>query len=53
MSGDFAISPNRTLTIAPGQTTSTGEVTVEAAENNVDAPDKTLTVSATASGGAG
>ena len=46
--GDFTLSTNRTLTIAAGQTSSTGEVTVGAVDNKVDAPDKTVTVSATA-----
>ena len=41
---DFALSANRTLTIASGQTTSTGTVTVSANGNSVDAADKTLTV---------
>ena len=34
------------LTIAAGSTTSTGVVTVTAVDNVVDAPDKTVTVSA-------
>ena len=46
--GDFTLSTNRTLTIAAGQTSSTGEVTIGAVDNNVDAPDKMVTVSATA-----
>ena len=40
-----------TLTIAPGATESTGTVTVTAVNNAVDAPDKTLTLAGTASGG--
>ncbi|MDE0405835.1 MAG: hypothetical protein OXI53_11060, partial [Nitrospira sp.] len=40
-----------TLTIAPGRTTSTGVVTLTATDNNVDAPNTTVAVSATASGG--
>ena len=46
--GDFALSTNRTLAIAAGQTTSTGTVTITANDNNVDAPDKVVTVSGTA-----
>ena len=48
---DFTLSANRTLTIAAGQTSSTGTVTITAVDNVVDAPDKLVTVSATASGG--
>ena len=46
--GDFALSNAKTLTIAAGQTASTGVVTVTAKDNTVDAPDKSVTVSATA-----
>ena len=48
--GDFTLSSNRMLTIAAGATTSTGmvTVTVTANDNNVDAPDKRVTVSAMA-----
>ena len=53
VSGDFAITSNKTLTIAPGSTTSTGTVTITGVDNNVDAPDKSVTVSATVSGGDG
>lgn len=49
--GDFTVSANRTLTIPKGQTASTGAVTVEAVDNNVFAPDKTVTISASAAGG--
>ena len=49
--GDFTVSANKTLSIAAGATTSTGAVTITAVDNNVDAPNKTVTVSATASGG--
>ena len=45
---DYTLSSNRVLTIAAGATTSTGEVTVTAVDNAVDAADKTVTVSATA-----
>ena len=46
--GYFTLSANRTLTIAAGGTSSSGAVTVGAVDNNVDAPDKMVTVSATA-----
>ena len=46
--GDFALGSNRTLAIAAGSTSSTGTVTVTAVGNNVDAPDREVTVSATA-----
>ena len=46
--GDFMLSANRTLTIPAGQTDSTGTVTVRAVNNNVDAPNTTLTVSGAA-----
>ena len=51
--GDFALSSATTLTIASGQTASTGAVTVTAVDNATDAPDKSVTVSGTASGGGG
>ncbi len=53
VSGDFTLSSNPVLTIAAGATTSTGVVTITAVDNDVDAPDKTVTVSATVSGGNG
>ena len=46
---DVALSSNRTLTIAAGDTVSTGEVTLTAKYNNVDGPDKTVQVSGTTS----
>ena len=52
-SGDFALSADTTLTIAAGETSSTGTVTVTAVDNTVDAPDKSVTVSATVSGDSG
>ena len=52
VSGDFTQS-GATLTIAAGDTTSTGTVTLTAVNNAVDAPDKTVTVSGAASGGNG
>ena len=48
VSGDFVLSTNRILTIAADQTDSTGTVTVRAVNNTVDAPNKTVRVSATA-----
>ena len=51
VAGDFGLSSATTLTIAAGDTTSTGTVTVTANGNTVDAPDKEVTVSGTAAGG--
>ncbi len=48
VAGDFTQS-GALLTIAAGATSSTGTVTITANDNSVDAPDKTVTVSATAS----
>ena len=48
--GEFTLSPNSDLTISAGSTTSTGTVTITAVDNLVDAPDKTVKVSATARG---
>ena len=45
--GDFALSNNKVLLIATGSTTSTGAVTITAVDNATDAPNKTVTVSAT------
>ena len=53
VSGDVTISSNRTLTIAAGQTSSTGAVTITGVDNGVDAPDKFVLVWATVSGGRG
>ena len=53
VAGDFALSAATTLTIAANATTSTGTVTITAADNDVDAPDKRVTVSGTAAGGNG
>ncbi len=53
VSDDFGLSSANTLTIASGSTTSTGTVTVAAADNATDAPDKSVTVSATVAGGNG
>ena len=52
VAGDFTLSGS-TLTISAGSQTSTGTVTIEARDNNVDAPDKQVTVSATASNSQG
>jgi len=49
---DFTLS-NNILTIAAGETNSTGRVTITADNNNVDEPNKIFTVQATASGGHG
>ncbi len=52
VAGDFTLA-GATLTIAAGQTASTGAVTVTAVNNALDAADRTVTVSATAAGGNG
>ncbi len=41
---DFTLSANTTLTIAAGAISSTGTVTITAVDNQVDAPDKMVTV---------
>ncbi len=51
--GDYTLSANRELTIAAGATTSTGTVTVTGVDNDVEAPDKTVTVSGTATNNQG
>ncbi|MXX06289.1 MAG: hypothetical protein F4Z71_05960, partial [Gammaproteobacteria bacterium] len=51
--GDYTLSQNVALSIAAGATTSTGTVTVTAVDNDVDAPNKTVTVSGTASADSG
>ena len=48
VAGDYALSANRELTIPAGSTTSTGRVTIAAVDNDVDAADRRVTVSATA-----
>ena len=45
---DYMLSSNATLTIAQGETTSTGTVTITAVDNDVDAPDKTVSVAGAA-----
>ena len=52
VSGDFTLSGS-TLTIGAGSTTGTGTVTVTAVNNNVDTPDRTVTVSGSVTGGNG
>ena len=46
--GDYRLSANRELAVAAGETESTGEVTISAVDNAVDAPDKEVAVSGTA-----
>ena len=53
LSEDFQLSANTTLTIAAGNTSSTGEVTITAVDNAVDADDKSVTVSGTATNSTG
>ena len=53
VAGDFRLSTNKTLTITAGQSASTGTVTITANNNGVDAPDKTVMVTGTASNSAG
>ena len=53
VAGDFNLSTNRTLTITAGATSSTGTVTITAVNNNVDAPNKEITVSGAVTGGHG
>ena len=48
VAGDFTLSANKDLTIAPLATASVGTVTITGEDNDVDAPDKTVIVSATA-----
>ncbi len=48
VAADFTLG-ERTLTIAAGETTSSGVVTIAANDNDVDAPHKTITIEATAS----
>ena len=42
-SSDYSLSANRVLTIAADATGSTGTVTIAGVDNDVDAPDKTVT----------
>ena len=48
ISNDFMLGTNRTLTIPAGQTESIGTVTITGKDNDVDAPNKEVRVSATA-----
>ena len=48
VTGDYEISANKVLTIAAGQTASTGAVTVTGVDNDVDTADKTVQVKGTA-----
>ena len=50
-SGDYALSSATELTIAAGNTSNWGRVTIAAVDNSVDEPDKEVRVSGTASGG--
>ena len=50
---DFTLSSANTLTIAAGAMRSAGTVTITAKDNDVDAPDKSVTVSGAASGDSG
>ncbi len=49
---DYTLSSTTALTIPAGTTVSTGTVMITAVNNDVDGPNKTVTVSGTASGGA-
>ena len=53
VSGDFSLSSNKTLTIGVGQSASTGTVTITANNNGVDAPNKTVMVTGTATNSEG
>ena len=48
VAGDYTLSTNLVLTIPAGATDSAGVVTITAVDNDMDAPDRTVTVSATA-----
>ena len=53
VAGDYGISANQALTIAAGQTASTGAVTVTGVDNDVDTADKTVKVKGAASNALG
>ncbi len=53
VAGDFSLSSATTLTIAAEATASSGTVTIAAVDNDVDAEDKTVTVSGTAANSQG
>ncbi len=48
MASDLMLGQNTILTVAAGETSSTGLVTLTAVDNEVDAPDKTVQVQGTA-----
>ncbi len=48
-SGDYTLSPNVTLRIAPGALSSAGTVTITAVDNPVDSPNKMVVISGQAS----
>ena len=52
-SSDYSLSVNKVLTIAADATTSTGTVRIAGVANDVDAPDKTVTVRGDAGNGLG
>ena len=53
VAGDFSLSNNKELTISAGGTTSTGTVTIAAVDNTTDEPDKSVTVSGSATNSQG
>ena len=53
VAGDYTLSASTALTIAAGRTASTGVVAITAVDDTVDAPHKTVTVSATATNAQG
>ena len=46
VAADYLLSSNRELTIAAGSLASTGTVTLTAVDNDIDGPDKTVTIRA-------
>ena len=46
VAADYLLSSNRVLTIAAGSLASTGTVTLTAVDNDIDGPDKTVTIRA-------
>ena len=52
-SSDYSLSGDETLSIAAGSTSSSGTVIITASDNKVDAPDKSVAVSASVTGGMG
>ena len=46
VAADYSLSSNRVLTIAAGSLASTGTVTLTAVDNDIDGPDKTVTIRA-------